>query len=212
MTNQDKTQLLLIVDRSGSMGGIAADMIGGINGLFKEQAKLPGECVVDYVQFDTEYELVFEDTPVADAEAVLLPRGGTALLDAMGKAVTDLGTKLRNLDESDRPGKVLVVVVTDGYENSSREWTKSAVKSLVEQQRDKYQWEFVFLGANMDAVAEAATFGIPAGSTLTYAASAAGTGAMTTSLNTYVGTTRASKGSAVGAASFSDEDRENAVK
>ena len=168
MTDANYTHLLFVVDRSGSMAPVAEDMIGGINTVFEEQAKLDGKCLVDYVQFDTHYDMVFEDTPVGEAEAVLVPRGGTALLDAVGRASTDLGKKLRDLPEVHRPGTVMVIVVTDGYENSSREWTAEAVKALIKKQEDKYNWQFTFLGANMDAVAVGTNFGFRAESSLTY--------------------------------------------
>ena len=204
MTNPNKTHLLTIVDRSGSMSYVAADMRGGLDTFFKEQSELDGECLVDYVQFDTEYEKVFEDTPVADAKAVLVPRGGTALLDAIGKGVTELGEKFAHLDEDSRPGTVLVVVVTDGEENSSREWSADTVKALIKQQEDEWGWKFTFLGANIDAVAVGAQFGFAADSSLTY--STANIGQTMSSLNTYVGTTRSGlKGV------YSDEDRNNAV-
>ena len=150
------------------MHSLRKDMIGGLDEFFKSQAALDGKCLVDYVQFDTVYEKVFEDTLVADAKAVLEPRGGTALLDAIGKGATELGEKLRALPEAHRPGLVQVVVVTDGYENSSREWTTEAVKSLIKQQEENYQWDFVFLGANMDAVAVGQSFGFKADKSLTY--------------------------------------------
>lgn len=168
MTDSNYTHLLVIVDRSGSMSGLEQDMIGGINSYFAEQAKLDGKCLVDYAQFDTIYEEVFTDTPVADAKAVLVPRGGTALLDAIGKAATDLGKKLADKPEDERPGTVLVVVVTDGYENSSTEWTNAGVKALIKNQEDKYNWQFTFLGANMDAVAVGASFGFNPNTSLTY--------------------------------------------
>lgn len=168
MTDANYTHLLFVVDRSGSMAPVAEDMIGGINTVFDEQAEAEGKCLVDYVQFDSIYEVVFEDRPVDKARAVLTPRGGTALLDAVGRAATDLGRKLRNLPEDQRPGTVMVVVVTDGYENSSREWTAESVKALIKNQEDKYNWQFTFLGANMDAVAVGANFGFHAHNSLTY--------------------------------------------
>lgn len=150
------------------MSGYENDMVGGLDTLFAEQAKLDGVCLVDYVQFDTEYEVVFEDTLAADAKAVLVPRGGTALLDAVGKSVTQLGEKFAKLDEDDRPGTVVVVVVTDGYENSSTEWTAAQVKELIEKHTNDWNWTFTFLGANLDAVAEGSKFGFTKDTSLTY--------------------------------------------
>lgn len=206
MTNPDYTHLLVIVDRSGSMATCYQDMIGGLDTLFAEQAKLEGECLVDYVQFDTEYELVFENVPVAAAKAQLQPRGGTALLDAIGKGVTTLGEKLDALDADERPGKVLVVIITDGHENASVDWTADSVKTLIAEQESTYSWDFTFLGANIDAVAVGQTFGVSAGKTLNFNTN--NIEATSMSLNTYVGAVRGAKGPG-GAASvtYSDEDR-----
>lgn len=168
MTDSNYTHLLVVVDRSGSMASVAQDMIGGINEFFSEQSKLDGKCLVDYVQFDDEYELVFEDVAVSEAKAQLSPRGFTALLDAVGRAATYLGKKLADKTEGDRPGTVLVLVVTDGYENASHEWTAESVRALIKKQEDEYNWQFTFLGANMDAVAVGASFGFNSDHSLTY--------------------------------------------
>ena len=188
MTNKDLTQLLVIVDRSGSMASSKNDMIGGLDEFFKSQTEVEGECVVDYVQFDSEYEVVFTDRPVGYAKAVLEPRGATALLDAIGKGVTDLGAKLRLRKEADKPGTVIVVVVTDGYENASREWSSDTVKALIKQQEDEWNWEFTFLGANIDAVAVGQQFGFNVGNSMTYDTAYAGS--TMTSLSTNVTRTR----------------------
>lgn len=204
MTNPDYTHIAVVVDRSGSMSSIADDMVGGLNEFFVEQAALPGTCLVDYAQFDDRYELVFQDKPVALAKAELSPRGMTALLDAVGKTVTTLGTKLAGMKEDERPGKVIVVVVTDGYENSSREWNAKSIKELVKKQEDEWQWDFVFLGANMDAVAVGQSFGFDPNKSLTY--DTANVGAMASSLNSY--TTRSRLDPTMGNA-FSDKERED---
>lgn len=204
MTNSNYTHLAVVVDRSGSMWSIQEDMRGALNELFKAQAELPGTCLVDYVQFDNEIETVFENRGVSKAEAVLEPRGSTSLLDAIGKTVTNLGKKLANLPEELRPGTVIVAIVTDGGENSSREWKSDAVKELVERQQSEWNWEFLFLGANMDAVETAAGFGIGAQSALTYDTS--NTGAAVAAASGYIATTRTGL-----TASFTDEDRQNAL-
>ena len=204
MTNSNYTHLLAIVDRSGSMYPIQEDMRGALDALFAEQAKLDGTCLVDYVQFDTEYTLVFEDTDVSKAKAVLEPRGGTALLDAIGKASTDLGKKLAEKPEAERPGKVIVAVITDGMENSSRDWTAENVKALIKEQEEKYDWDFTFLGANMDAVSVGASFGFNPDKSLTYNTSK--TGDTVSVLSSYVGATRAGVN-----ASYSDADRSKTV-
>ena len=202
MTDAKYTHLLVIVDRSGSMSGIKNDMIGGLDQFFAEQAKDEGVTLVDYVQFDNEYEVVFTDTPVADAKAQLSPRGSTALLDAVGKGATDLGKKLANLPEARRPGNVIVVVVTDGYENASKEWKADGVRALIKEQEEKWNWTFTFLGANMDAVAVGATFGVSAGYSMTY--DTGNTYAMASSLSSNV--TRTKGGDRRG---YTQEERES---
>lgn len=168
MTDSNYTHLLAVVDRSGSMYGIQDDMRGALDEFFKAQSELDGKCLVDYVQFDDSYDLVFENRDVAEAKAVLEPRGMTALLDAIGKAVTDLGSKLAGMDEDARPGTVVVAVITDGMENASRDWTRTTVKELIERQENDYNWEFTFLGANMDAVSVGAQMGFKPDKSLTY--------------------------------------------
>lgn len=194
------THIKAIVDRSGSMATCKDDMINGLNEFFKGQAELEGTCLVDYSQFDTVYEEVFADTISYAAKAVLEPRGLTALNDAIGKGATDLGAKLAKMKEEDRPSKVIVVVVTDGGENASQEWSVESVKALVKQQTDKYNWEFVFLGANIDAIATSGSYGFSSGNTLQY--DTTNVGAMSASLNSKVTRTRSGLSS-----DFTEEER-----
>lgn len=168
MTNANYTHLLAIVDRSGSMFTIKDDMIGALNTVFTEQAKLDGSCLVDYVQFDDEIEAVFVDRSVSDAKATLHPRGSTALLDAIGKSATDLGKRFADLPEDERPGTVLIFVVTDGHENASRDWTPESIKALITEQENKWNWQFNFLGASLDAVNVAQSYGFATGNSMSY--------------------------------------------
>lgn len=182
-------------------------MTEALNEFFQGQAAIEGKCLVDYVQFGTQYDKVYEDKPVAEAEAVFNISGSTALLDAIGRGTTELGAKLKALPEAHRPERVLVVVVTDGYENSSREWGAVGVKALIKQQEETYKWDYVFLGANIDAVAVGADFGFQADKSMTFNIHDSGaTGATSASLGNYAGTYRSK-----GAASFSDDDRKKAV-
>jgi hypothetical protein len=183
------------------MGYIRDDMLGGLKQFFADQAEVEGTCLVDYSQFDTHYEEVFTDTLVAVAVPVLEPRGRTALLDALGQKITDLDTKLSALKPRKRPDKVLVIVVTDGQENASKFYTKDRVKWLVEHFQASHGWDFVFLGANMDAVAEAAKMGFHSSSSITYNTQFAGA-----TMDTLSGYTTRSRTSAT-PASFSDADR-----
>ena len=159
----DLTDITLVVDRSGSMEAIRQDAMGGVNRFIRDQAEKPGEALLTLVQFDTEYEFVHRAVPIGSVpEYVLTPRGGTALLDAVGRAINETGERLAAIPEADRPGLVVFVVMTDGQENSSREFTKAQVKEKIEHQQNGYAWQFVFLGANQDAFAEAGSMGMQA--------------------------------------------------
>ena len=161
MTNPNKTEIICILDRSGSMASTAADMRGGFDAFIAEQRNLPGECAVTLVQFDNEYECVYAGRPVAEVPPlVLVPRGSTALLDAIGKTINETGARFAAMPEEQRPGRVMVVIVTDGQENASEEFRLDAVRAMVDHQRSAYSWEFIYLGANQDAYQEASRYGI----------------------------------------------------
>jgi hypothetical protein len=175
MTNPDYTALLFIIDRSGSMWSIKGDMEGGINGVLEEQKKLPGEVTVDVAYFDD--EIIYDDRflSLESASIEIDPRGVTALHDAIVSSTNKFGEALSQLPEEDRPGNVMVIIVTDGHENASREANLSDVKALITQQQDVYNWQFLFLGANQDALETGASFGLRKGAAMTYSASSAGT-------------------------------------
>ena len=159
--NADLTDITLVVDRSGSMQSIRQDAEGGVNAFIKKQAEEPGQAVLTLVQFDTEYEFLHSGKPIAEVPQYrLVPRGTTALLDAIGRAINETGARISRQAEADRPSLVVFVVMTDGFENSSREFTKAAVRQMIEHQREKYNWQFTFLGADQDAFAEATELGI----------------------------------------------------
>ena len=159
--NQNLTDITLVVDRSGSMQAIRADAEGGVNAFIADQARQPGEALLTLVQFDTNYDFVHSGIPVKQAPKYeLVPRGATALLDAVGRAINETGARLAKLPENDRPGLVVFVVMTDGQENSSLEFTKSQIKQMIEHQQSAYNWQFTFLGANQDAFAEAEAMGM----------------------------------------------------
>jgi hypothetical protein len=161
----DLTDITLVVDRSGSMGEVQSDAEGGINAFLRQQAEQPGEALLTLVQFDTEYEFLCRGVPIGEVpEYRLVPRGMTALLDAVGRAIHETGERLARIDERDRPGLVLFVVMTDGHENSSREFTNEQVKQLIERQRSQYNWHFTFLGADAASFDEARNMGIQASS------------------------------------------------
>lgn len=197
MTNPDYTAMLFIIDESGSMWSIAKDMKGGIETMLEEQAKLPGTLTVDVAYFDGGFRYPTSMVAAAEADISIIPKGSTSLHDAIVRASNVFGAKLAELPEDERPGTVLVTVVTDGFENSSTESTKADVKTLITEQQDTYGWNYVFLGANQDAVLAGESFGLRKGASLTYAATTDGIQNASALLSTYVGTTRGG-----GAASF----------
>jgi hypothetical protein len=177
----DLTDITLVVDRSGSMEKVREDAEGGVNSFIEQQAKEPGEALLTLVQFDTEYEFLHKGVPITEVPKYqLVPRGMTALLDAVGRAINETGERLAKMDELDRPGLVIFVVMTDGLENSSKEFSKSDVKAMIERQQEKYNWHFTFLGANQDAFAEAGSMGIHAAGAANYAIDKVGAALMGT--------------------------------
>ena len=158
------TELVFILDRSGSMSGLEADTIGGYNSMMEKQKKEEGEAVVSTVLFDDKVEVLhdrvaLERVPVMTDKEYYV-RGCTALLDAVGGAIHHIGNVHKYAREEDRPEKTLFIITTDGMENSSRSYSYEKVKKMVGRQKEKYGWEFLFLGANIDAIAEAKRFGI----------------------------------------------------
>lgn len=174
----DLTAILMILDRSGSMAPLTDDTVGGFNHFIQEQRWLPGDAVVTLVLFNHDYEIVYNAKPIQQVEPLTAhaysPGGNTALLDAIGRGVYDLGRKLADMDEADRPGKVIVVIMTDGQENASKEYRRDKIREIVKEQRDKYSWTFLFLGANIDAFAEAGGMGIDKSRSMNFQPSAAG--------------------------------------
>lgn len=178
------THITFVVDRSGSMMSLAQDMSGGLNSLLEKQKKVDGKCTVSLYQFDSEYEVVCEMVDINEfKEYRLVPRGATALLDSVGKAINATGSKLSYLKEDDRPGKVLFVTITDGEENSSKEFTKARIKQMVEHQKNVYNWQFVDLGVGIDTYSESHDYGTSVGSKLNVDRSAKGASNMFNSLN-----------------------------
>jgi hypothetical protein len=169
MTRADLTHLYFLLDRSGSMQSIKNDTEGGFAAFIDEQRKSTGECRVTLAQFDNEYEVIYSGRPLADVPPLdLQPRGSTALLDAMGRLVTSAGTEMAAMADDERPGTVIVAILTDGYENASREWTHPAIKALVEQQTKDYAWQFLYMGADQDAIEVGASLGVSADASVTY--------------------------------------------
>jgi len=162
---KDATHIAVLLDRSGSMGDIKDDAIGGFNCFLKEQKAAGANATLTLVQFDTEStDVVHESMPILEVpdlnHQTFQPRGGTPLLDALGQTIDSTGRALAAIPEASRPNKVVFVVITDGQENSSHQHTKTSVKERIDHQSSRYNWQFVFLGANQDAFAEAGAVGI----------------------------------------------------
>jgi hypothetical protein len=169
MTRSDLTHLYVLLDRSGSMQSIRQDIVGGFAAFVAEQQAAIGECRMTLARFDNEYEQVFADLPIAQVGPLVLePRGSTALLDSMGRLVVDAGARLAALPAHERPGTVVVAVMTDGYENASREWTHASIKALIDQQTGTYGWQFLYMGADQDAIEVGRGLGIAADHAMTW--------------------------------------------
>lgn len=162
MTDQNRSHITILADRSGSMNLILDDAQGGLNAFIDEQKEAPGDCSLYFVEFDADLGMrydVVHDGPIADcAPYVLRPRGNTPLLDAIGKAIVETGDRLRALTEDERPGHVFFVVQTDGRENASREYTLEAINAMIKRQEDEWAWTFVFLATGPAAFAQAQMF------------------------------------------------------
>jgi uncharacterized protein YegL len=179
MTKENFTSINVVIDRSGSMSNLAKDTIGSFNTFLTDQKDVPGEAALTLCTFNTHYSLVHDfvklaTVPNLDAKTYS-PSGGTALLDALGATINSVGQKLAAMPEDERPSKVIFLVITDGEENSSHEFTKAQVKAMILHQQEVYKWEFVFMGANIDAVSEAESLGIRGANTVNYCATVAGT-------------------------------------
>lgn len=175
--NRNLTEIIFLLDRSGSMAGLEGDTIGGFNGFIQRQSQLEGETNVTAVLFDDYYEVLWNGIEAAKArftDKEYYVRGCTALLDAIGKTIVDVGLRLSKTIEEYRPGKVIVVITTDGMENASKEFTYGKVRELIKHQQERYNWEFIFLGANIDAVHEAESLGINEKSAYNFEASSEG--------------------------------------
>lgn len=160
------TELVFILDKSGSMSDLETDTIGGYNAMLEKQKAVEGECYITTVLFDNNYELLHDRidiravSPITEKEYQV--GGSTALLDAIGRTIHKISNAQKHTADGYRAEKVLFVIITDGEENSSREYSAEKIKALIEQQKKNYGWEFIFLGANIDAVETAGRFGISA--------------------------------------------------
>jgi len=175
---KELTELVFILDKSGSMSGLEDDTIGGFNAMLAKQQKEAGQAIITTVLFDDKYELLHDRlningvNPITDKEYCI--GGSTALLDAVGKTIHKIGNAQKYTSEDQRAGKVVFEITTDGMENASHEYSYDKIKQMIEHQKARYDWEFIFLGANIDAVSTAAKFGIHADRAANYHADGLG--------------------------------------
>lgn len=166
---KDYTHIVMLIDRSGSMGSIKKDMEGGIKSFIDNQKEQPGICTITAAQFDTEYEIIHNRLLINEIKDIKIqPRGGTALIDSMSRLINEVGVDLSKLDEDEKPERVLFVTITDGEENSSREYTNEDLSKLIKEQEDKYSWNFTYIGANQDAFDTARRFGVSYNKSMNY--------------------------------------------
>ena len=207
--------ITVVLDRSGSMSCIRDDTIGGFNSFLKDQKATPGEDLLTLIQFDDKYETMHDAIPLSEVEplteSTFVPRGSTALLDAIGRTINATGARLAKMDEKDRPEKVIFVIITDGHENASREFiSRQKIFEMVTHQTEKYDWQFMYLGANQDAIDEGRKFGIARDSSMSYAATSGGS---TKSWEAVSRSVRSRKsGMTVKDCSFTDKERDDSVE
>ena len=205
MSDPAYTALQIIIDRSGSMSSIRDDMVGGLTALLHEQAKQPGLLTLSVVSFDNEIDLTHRMADPASVTIGLEPRGSTALYDAVGVGINTLQADIDALPEHAKPSTVQVIVVTDGEENASGEYSGPIIKQLITEKTKKHNWDFVFLGANQDAVMKAAELGIAEGSAMTYSPLGDNVVNATSTASRYVSDRRAGRN-----VPFSPEERRKA--
>lgn len=166
MTNPNYTDITFVLDRSGSMSGSELDLIGGVNKYLEEQRTVAGKCSITTVLFDDVYEVLYNGVDLHEVRDLdrsqYNVRGMTALFDALGRAIEEAGRRFRAMPESERPGRVLFVVITDGHENSSKEFNLKRLADMVKTQQDTYDWDFVFIGADLDAFGAYSQVGVRA--------------------------------------------------
>ena len=191
------TELVFILDRSGSMSGLESDTIGGFNAMIEKQKKQDGECYVSTVLFNNVSEVLHDRVKLTDIKPMTdneyTVRGCTALIDAIGGAIHHIGNVHKYARNEDVPEHTIFVITTDGMENASRKYSSEKVKSMIERQKEQYGWEFLFIGANIDAVETAAQYGIDRDRAVNYNADEVGTHILYESVSAVVGNVRANK-------------------
>ena len=194
MTKQNLTSINIVLDRSGSMTKLTAETISGFNKFLAEQKAVDGAATLTLATFASDYTLVHDFIALSDVPELTLTNyrtgGYTSLLDALARTIDATGVKLASMSEEERPGKVIFVVITDGQENFSREFTREQVFEKITHQREKYSWEYVFLGANQDAIAEGMKLGVSGLNSVTFTADSAGVASNYSSISSNMSTYR----------------------
>lgn len=217
----DYTHITIVLDRSGSMESVAPDTIGGFNKFITDQKAVPGKATISLIQFDNEYEEVYLSKDLQQApnltDKTFVPRGSTALLDAMGHAIEVTDKWLSTMQDSEKPAKIVFAIMTDGEENASHKFNKTQVFDSIKDHTDKSGWAFIFMGTNQDAIQEAGKLGIGASNTLTYSNSGKGAKHALMAFSANVGNMRTSSLSSANAfiakeGFFSDADRDEQTK
>jgi hypothetical protein len=204
------THIAVILDRTGSMETIRDDTIGGFNAFLNAQKAEPGLASLTLVQFDSQdpYEIVYQFKPLAEVPELtretFVPRASTPLLDAIGRGINDLDKSLADRIEDERPSRVVMVLITDGQENASREFRKDQIEKMIKEKQEKSAWQFVFLSADLDAIRDALESGVRAASTLAHDKDSHGVGAAWAALSRSISDYRSGHQEDV---SFTDEDR-----
>ena len=207
------TELVFIIDRSGSMSGLEKDTIGGFNSMIEKQRKEEGECYVSTVLFDHETKVLHDRVKLSEVKPMTeedyIVRGTTALIDALGGAIHHIGNIHKYARPEDVPAHTMFVITTDGMENASRRYTSDQVKQKIERQKEKYGWEFIFIGANIDAVETAARYGINSDRAVNYRADKKGTKVMYEAVANAVSYVRDCGGISSDWKNYVDEDYKN---
>ena len=210
------TEIVFILDRSGSMSGLESDTIGGYNSMIEKQKKEEGEALISTVLFDGQTDVLHDRVPLDKispiTEKEYYVRGSTALLDAVGGAIHQIGNVHKYAREEDVPEKTLFIITTDGMENSSRQYSYDKVKKMIEKQKEKYHWEFIFLGANIDAVSVADRFGVDRQHAVRYECDSAGTALNFQVMNKMVSCARGAKSAKAMNEAFCSEEMLDEVR
>lgn len=210
------TEIVFILDRSGSMSGLESDTIGGYNSMIEKQKKEEGEALISTVLFDGQTDVLHDRVPLDKicpiTEKEYYVRGSTALLDAVGGAIHHIGNVHKYAREEDVPEKTLFIITTDGMENSSRQYSYDKVKKMIEKQKEKYHWEFIFLGANIDAVGVADRFGVDRQHAVRYECDSAGTALNFRVMNKMVSCARSAKSAKAMNEAFCSEEMLDEVR